>query len=671
MKLLSRLGMLLAGLLIFAVFFYTGISLTQSTPKVAKFITGINNWEYEIQEQTAVYYSDGQKIGNLGYKREYNEDFPQFMKEAAVAVEDRRFYSHSGLDAKSIGRAIYRDILSRSKAEGASTITQQLARSLFLSNEKTASRKIKEIFIATAIEDKYTKEAILNMYLNEIYMGRGCTGMGIAARSYFGKDVANLNKAEMAALVGIIQSPEYYQPDRNMEGLKKRQQTVIDVMVEQDLITAEEATQIARQTLNFQPYQQNMSAHPYYMAYLANQLEEMVGAQKLYHGGLRIYTTLDSRMQKAAEYAVQKQASTFASRGITAKDVALVSIDPSTGGIKAMVGGVNWDKNQINMAVSPRQPGSAIKPLYYAAAINEGVIDAETQLNNKQRSFSGYSPKNYAASPDTATVRQAIVNSYNVASVEVLNQLGVNEAISYLEDYGITTIDERDRNLAALGLGGMTRGISPLQMASAYCIFPAKGKHAEYYTIERIVDGEDDIIYQDSSGSEEVIDSSTAKTMDSILKDVVSYGTGSVARVAISSGGKTGTTSNSRDLWYMGYTSELVTSVWTGNSDNKEVGGSRAYGGSVSGLVWRDYMNRLISQGVFKAGGYEEPAEEEPAAEETPPEEIITPEEDNQGTGEEQIPTDPLPPDESNPDGGEDPNSNPDGDNGEQLPPEL
>lgn len=659
MKFLSRLGMLLAGFLIFVVFFYAGMSLTQSTPKAAKFITGINNWEYKIQEQTAVYYSDGQKIGNLGYKREYNEDFPQFMKEAVVAVEDRRFYSHSGLDAKSIGRAIYRDILSRSKAEGASTITQQLARSIFLSNEKTASRKLKEIFIATAIEDKYTKDAILNMYLNEIYMGRGCTGMGIAARAYFGKEVADLNKAEITALVGIIQSPEFYQPDRNMEGLKKRQQTVINVLVEQDLLTAEEGEQIAGQEISFQPYQQNMNNHPYYMAYLANQLEDMVGEEKLYHGGLRVYTTLDSRMQKAAEYAVQKQASTFAARGITAQDVALVSIDPTSGGIKAMVGGVNWDKNQLNMAVLPRQPGSAIKPLYYAAAINEGIIDAETELNNKQRSFSGYSPKNYAASPDTTTVRQAIVNSYNVASVEVLNQLGVDKAVSYLKDYGITTIEKQDLNLA-LGLGGMTRGISPVQMASAYCIFPAKGEHADYYTIYRILDSKNDIVYQDRSGSEEVINSSTAKVMDSILKDVVGYGTGTIARVAIKSGGKTGTTSDSRDLWYLGYTSELVTAVWTGNSDNKEVGGSRAYGGSVSGLVWRDYMNRLISQGVFKAGGYEEPVEEEPVEEEIPPEEEIIPEEDNQDNGEEQIPTDQLPPD-TNPDGEEDSNTNPDG----------
>ncbi len=274
------------------------------------------------------------------------------------------------------------------------------------------------------------------------------------------------------------------------------------------------------------------------------------------------------------------------------------------------------------------------------------------------------SPKNYAASPETTTVRQAIVNSYNVASVEVLNQLGVDKAVSYLEDYGITSIEKQDLNLA-LGLGGMTRGISPVQMASAYCIFPAKGNHADYYTIDRIVDSKEDIVFQNRLSSEEVIDSSSAKTMDSILKDVVSYGTGTIAKVAIRSGGKTGTTSDSKDLWYMGYTSELVTAVWTGNSDNQPVGGSRAYGGSVSGLVWRDYMNRLINQGVFSAGGYEEPVVEEPSDEEIPPADEVIPPEDgttpdqlNPDSGGEQIPTDQLPPD-SNP-GEQPPVENPD-----------
>ncbi|NLV21930.1 MAG: PBP1A family penicillin-binding protein [Syntrophomonadaceae bacterium] len=620
MKFISKLGLALGAIILFLLFFYTGVSLTQTTPKVAKFITGINNWEYEVQGQTAVYYNDGKKMGNLGYQREYSEDFPKFMKDAVVAVEDKRFYEHSGFDSRSIGRAIYVNIKAGSKAEGGSTITQQLARTLFLGQEKTYLRKIKEVFIASAIEDKYTKDAILNMYLNEIYMGRGCTGMGIAARAYFGKDVFDLSKAEITALVGIIQSPEYYSPSNNLEALKKRQQTVVNVLLQQGLLSAQEGQTIVKEELKFEPFHQNLSAHPYYMAYLARQLEKQVGAQRLYQGGLKIYTTLDSRMQKAAEYAVVKQAATFASRGITAKDVALVSIEPQTGAIKAMVGGVEWDKNQINMAVAPRQPGSAIKPLYYAAAINEGVINADTELNNKPRSFNGYTPNNYAVSPEETTVRQAIVSSYNVASVEVLDQMGVNTAIKYLEKFGISTITKEDHNLA-LGLGGMTQGISPLQMASAYTIFPAGGKYSSYYSIERIVDNNNKVIFEGRGSTKKVIDSSTAATMDSILKSVVAYGTGTNAQIAIRSGGKTGTTTQSRDLWFMGYTSQLSTAVWVGNSDNKPVGGSRVSGGGTSALVWRDYMNRLIAQGVLAVPGSQEPLEQAPA-EETPDEEL-------------------------------------------------
>ena len=623
MKFITRLVLGLGAIILFLLFFYVGVSLTNTTPKIAKFMTGINNWEYEVQGQTAVFYNDGKKMGNLGYQREYSEDFPKFMKDAVVAVEDKRFYEHHGFDSRSIGRAIYANIKAGSKAEGGSTITQQLARTLFLSQEKTYWRKVKEVFIASAIEDKYSKDAILNMYLNEIYMGRGCTGMGIAARAYFGKDVFDLDKAQITALVGIIQSPEHYSPGNNLEGLKKRQQVVVDLLVEQGLLTAQEGQSIIKEELAFEPFHQNLSAHPYYMAYLAKLLEKQVGAQKLYQGGLKIYTTIDSRMQKAAEYAVVKQAATFAARGVTAKDVALAAVEPQTGAVRAMVGGVEWDKNQINMAVEPRQPGSAIKPLYYAAALNEGVIDADTKLNNKPRSFNGYAPNNYAVSPEETTVRLAIVNSYNVASVEVLNMLGVDKAVKYLEKYGVSSITKDDHNLA-LGLGGMSKGISPLEMASAYTMFPNGGKIFPYYSLERIVDNNDKVIFEGRGTAKKVIDSSTAATMDSILKSVVAYGTGTPAQIAIRSGGKTGTTTQSRDLWFMGYTSQLCTAVWVGNSDNKPVGGSRVSGGGTSALVWRDFMNRLIAQGVLGVPSNQEPLEQAPAEEVTPTEETPT-----------------------------------------------
>ncbi len=651
--------LVLAGIIIFAAFFYIGVSLTETTPKVAQFFSGINSWEYRVQGQTVVYYSDQKEMGRLGYQREYSEDFPKFLKDAVVAVEDRRFYQHSGVDSKGIGRAIYNNLKTFSKAEGASTITQQLARTLFLTNEKSYIRKVKEIFIATAIEGKYTKDAILNMYMNEVYMGRGCSGITCAANSYFNKEPAQLNKAEMTMLAGIIQSPEHYSPDRNMEGLKIRQQMVVDILVEQELLTAAEGEAIMKQKLNIKPFKQNNTKHPYYMAYLSNFLENTVGAQKVYAGGLKIYTTINSAMQTAAEASVVNNANSFKNRGITARDIALVSIDPVTGGITAMVGGVNFERNQINMAVSPRQPGSAIKPLYYAAAINEGIIKPDTMLNNRQRDFGGgYNPDNYSASPEKVTVKQALVQSYNVASVEVMNQLGVDKAAKYLIDYGIKTLDKQDHNLA-LALGGMSKGISPLQVASAYCIFPAQGRHEEPFSVLKIVDASNKVLYDDRSGSKQVLKTSTAATMDSMLKAVVNEGTGKNAWIALKSGGKTGTTEGrsskktSQDLWYVGYTAELVTAVWVGNSDSSEIQGYGTYGGTVAGPVWRDYMNSLIYKSVFREQPYVAPVEEAPVEvpSETPaaPETTIPPEGTPSGTN-------PDPNSPPVPDPGKDPN---------------
>ncbi|MGI5920781.1 MAG: transglycosylase domain-containing protein [Syntrophomonadaceae bacterium] len=639
MRLITRLGLLLAGILVFAFFFIIGASITETTPKLLVYATGIYKWDYEPQDQTVVYYSNGEEMDRIGYKRIYREDFPSFLKDAVVAVEDRRFYEHSGLDTKSIGRAVWTNIRAGRKAEGASTITQQLARTLFLTQEKTYTRKIKEIFLATAIEEKYSKEAILNMYLNEIYMGRGCSGMAVAAKSYFGKDINDLNKAEITMLVGIIQAPEYYSPDRNMEGVRERQSVVANVLAEQGLLSDEEAQAIKNQSLYIEPFKPAQTNHPYYMSYLTQQLEQVVGAERLYHGGLRIYTTVDKKMQNAAERAIKDQARNLANQGITAHDMALVSIDPATGAIKALVGGVDFSKNQYNMAVLPRQPGSAIKPLYYGAAMDEGLISADTVLNNKPRSFNGYLPHNSGNSPDKVTVRQALVNSYNVASVEVLEDLGVDRAMDYLTRYGITTLEEEDKNLAALGLGGMTKGISPLQMASAYTVFANEGKRYDYYTIDRILDLSGNVIYLSHPRVDRVISSRSASLIDDILTDVVRYGTGTSARISLTSGGKTGTTTNSKDLWYVGYTSELVTAIWAGNSDNSDVKGYSTFGGKVCAPVWRNYMNSLYYNNVLKEKTtsrvreeyYEPPVQEE---EKTPDDTTLeeTPDEESDST---------------------------------------
>ncbi|NLB89119.1 MAG: PBP1A family penicillin-binding protein [Syntrophomonadaceae bacterium] len=644
MKPLIKIGTLLIGIIMFALCFFIGLSVAKSTMSVTQFITGINKWEYHIKEQTTIYYSDNTEMAKIGYKKECSDDFPDLMKKAVVATEDRRFYEHNGLDSRGIGRAIWNNLKRGRKSEGGSTITQQLARTLFLSQEKTYSRKIKEVFIATAIEDKYSKDEILNMYLNEIYMGRGCSGMQCAANSYFGKNVMDLNEAEITALVGMIQAPEYYKPEDNMEALKKRQAIVVNNLVTQGFITEEEGETILNKELNFKPYKPSSNnKHPYYLNYLTAKLEEVVGVHKLYQGGLKIYTTIDPRMQSAAERALQKNVQGFAYRGIGAKDAALVSIDPETGAIKAMVGGYDYQKNQLNMAVIARQPGSVIKPLYYAAAINEGIIKEDTVVNNKERSFNGYNPKNYGSnSPDSATVKEALVYSHNVASVEVLEKLGISKAIKYLERYGITSLTEEDENLA-LALGGMSRGISPLQMAAAYAIFPSQGIYKEHYTIQKIVDEQDKTIYNARLKEKRVLKSSTAIVMDDILKGVINYGTGTSTKVSIASAGKTGTTTDSKDLWFVGYTKELVTAVWVGNSDGKPVTGYRTYGGTVAGPIWRDYMNTLIYNRVLREAPLpapkteveepEEPLEEDEELDEE--EELIEEEVDEPTEGEE------------------------------------
>jgi penicillin-binding protein 1A len=646
-KIFKTLSLLVSGLVLFALFFLLGASLTQTMPRFLMVVTGVNQWEYQPREQSVLYYSDGQEMTRLGYKRIYSEEFPDFMKQAAVAVEDRRFYEHNGLDTRGIGRAIYNNLRAGSKVEGGSTITQQLARTLFLSQEKTFSRKIKEVLIAVAVEEKYGKDAILSMYLNEIYMGRGCSGIPCAARSYFGKEIWQLNQAEICMLVGMIQAPEAYAPERNLEGLKARQATVTRVLTEQGLLTADQAIAIQEQPLYIKDYTPDSSRHPYLTSYIRAKVEDMLGPKSLYQSGIKIYLTIDSRMQDAAEKAVQKQARSLAYQGINAKDIALVSVEPATGGIKAMVGGADFQKNQLNMAVLPRQPGSAIKPLYYAAAMDKGIINPDSMINNKPRDFGNYVPKNYGPAPEKANARTALVKSYNVASVEVLNQLGVNEACSYLQRWGITTLQEEDKNLA-LALGGMNKGISPLQMAAAFAAFPERGKYREYYCIDRIEDTNGRVIYTDRSNSWQVISRNTADMMDSILKDVVSYGTGGRAAIAIRSGGKTGTTTDSRDLWYVGYTRELSTAVWTGNSDGTVVKGYSSYGGSISAPIWRDYMNTLYYSNVFhekpapapKVEEEELPDDEESATEEELPEddEVTPPQDEEQEDGQENEP---------------------------------
>jgi len=577
---------------VFVLFVILGIGLGYVLPDIIAWGTGLNKWDYQPSEPGVIYYADGQEMNHIGYSRIYSENFPVFLKQAVIAIEDHRFYSHKGVDLTAILRAAWRDMITGTRAEGASTITQQLSRTLFLDQEKSFSRKIKEALIALALESKFNKDQILNMYLNEIYMGRGCAGMETAAQTYFGKNINNLNEAQLCLLVAMIRAPEYYSPDNNFTELKKRRDMVADILVNQKVISSFKAAMIKKQTINILKGKEPEGyKHPYFTAYVLEQLKNELGESIIYKPGLQVYTTLDKSMQEVAESIVNKHAQSTLLKNISAKDIALVSVGTSDGQIKAMVGGVDYSRNQVNMAIKSRQPGSALKPLYYAAALNEGIISIHSRINNKSRDFGNYKPKNYKPAPEYVNIDEALIYSYNVASVEVLNALGVNRACEYLEKLDFTLLPD-DRNLA-LALGGMSQGVSPLKMATAYTIFADKGKYKKHYCITKVLDNNDKTLYRNQVNKEQIICIDCALEMDSILKNAVQKGTASNAAIAISSGGKTGTTSDSRDLWYVGYTDDLSTAIWAGNSDGSSGQGLNLYGGSVAAPIWHDYMAEL------------------------------------------------------------------------------
>lgn len=575
---------------VFALCFVAGAGLRGALAGAMRM--DLDQFAYRPASETTLYSADGEVLLQYGYRREYRADFPPLLKQTVVAMEDQRFYQHPGIDPRGILRALYVDVRLGYKAQGGSTITQQLARTLFLNNRKSILRKTEEMLIAAVLEQRFTKDEILNMYLNEVYMGRGVCGMGAAARCYFGKTPEELSPAEISYLVAMIPAPERLSPDHDAVALKKRQATVLRVMDENGLITFREADRALQQELAVRPPRARTMRHPYFTVAVLQQLKEQYGEEMVSRGGLQVYTTLHAGMQALAERTLATHVDRMAKEGIAAHDAALVSVEPATGAVRALAGGVDFSRNQVNMALVPRQPGSAIKPLIYAAAIDQQLIDDDTLLDNRERDFNGYRPRNGGSAPSRVTVRQALAHSYNVAAVSVLEGLGVERAADYLQRFGVSTLTPEDASLA-MALGGLHRGISPVEMASAYAVFAADGRWHQPYFVERIESGDGALLYRHRDRSRQVVRKDTAAQVTSMLADVLRYGTGRAARISGQAAGKTGTTTSSRDLWFVGYTPELSTAVWVGNSDNRPITGGAASGGVRAAPVWRDYMSAL------------------------------------------------------------------------------
>ncbi|MDO4178857.1 MAG: PBP1A family penicillin-binding protein [Phascolarctobacterium sp.] len=525
------------------------------------------------------------------------DKIPKHVRDAFIAIEDNRFYEHGGVDIRGTARALV-STLSGQEVQGGSTITQQLAKNAFLTQERSIKRKIKEAFIARELEKKYTKDEILTMYLNQIYFGHGTYGLQAASQFYFGKDCQNLDIAEAATLAAIPKSPNYYNPFGNREEAKKRRMLVIDQMVKYNLITKAQGEAAKAEDVKFDPAKNiDVDLRGYFYDMIIAEVIDKYGADALYKGGLKIYTTLDPDMQKAAENSIH-HLPTFYTDGnkLTQPQVALVAVDPRTGFIKAMIGGRGQDKfNRATMAV--RQPGSSFKPFVYLTAMQKGMTPA-TVIEDKAEDFGGgWTPKNSSGKEHgKVSVRQALVHSYNIPTVKIARKAGTYEIVKNAEAMGITTLQENgkysDNNLA-MSIGGLSKGVSPIEMASAYGVLARNGKYVKASAIKKIVDRDGKVLYENKNTPKNVVDAGSCYLVTNMLQDVLISGTAGGMGIGRPAAGKTGTTDSSVDAWFVGYTPDLSCAVWFGDDNNQSMG--NMYGSGAPLSIWHNFMINALA----------------------------------------------------------------------------
>ena len=542
---------------------------------------------------------------------------PQHLQNAFIAAEDNRFYDHIGIDPIGIGRAIVTNITSGGIAQGGSTITQQLAKNAFLSQEQTLKRKIQEAMLALEIERKYSKKEILEMYMNQIYFGQGAYGIQTAARTYFDKDVDQLNLKQCAMLAGLPKSPNYYSPFNNLEEAKKRTNTVLDQMVKYGYISQDECTEAKNADLELTQMKQtdDNAATASFVDYVSQLVASKYGDDALYKEGLKIYTTMDLEKQRAAAEALRQLPDNYKDEnGLTQPQGALVSIDPRNGHILAMVGGRGQDSfNRATMAV--RQPGSAFKPFVYMTALQHDMSPYST-MEDKAISYGSWSPQNSDMTfRGKISLADALALSVNTVAVQLADEVGPSNIIANVKKMGITTMEKDDDNLA-MALGGLTRGVTPLEMASAYGTFANRGVHVKPVAIVKILDRNGNVLENESTLNQDknktqVMSEKEAYEMTYMLEGVIDHGTGTGAAIGRPAAGKTGTTDNNVDAWFVGYTPTIVTAVWIGDDSGSHSLGE-VYGGTIPATIWRDYMTVATQDESYE--GFAIPAGMEPIA---------------------------------------------------------
>lgn len=534
---------------------------------------------------------------------------PHLLK-AVISVEDQRFYEHGGVDAIRVAAAAIRNIEEGRRAEGGSTITQQLARQSFLSRDKTFRRKLKEVVLAGYIEGQYTKEQILELYLNKVYFGDGLYGVEAASRGYFGKSASDLSLDEAALLAGLIQSPSSYAPTVNLDRAVARRAVVLQTMVSAGAIDAETAARARDAEVKLEnglEVQERFGL--YFKEQVRRDLIDRFGWQRVYQGGLRVYTTMNAEMQKAAEAMVEKGLEEIekrrgfpheprAKRGPLEEgqapdylQAALVAIDPATGHVPALVGGRKFEESRFNRAVqAKRQSGSAFKPFVFAAALEAGQMPASviTRLNDPTLTPQGaWMPEDDHSAGDTfMTLRTALRTSSNRAAVQLLHTVGIPRAIQYAERLQVGT----PPSVPSLALGAGE--VSLIQLTAAYSAFANGGLVRRPVLIRRVEDSEGNVLFEDPGKSERAISEATAFLMASMLADVINAGTAYRARQAgfsLPAAGKTGTTNDYNDAWFVGFTPKLVTGVWVGFDQPRTIM-RNGYAGEVAVPIWAGFM---------------------------------------------------------------------------------
>ena len=499
---------------------------------------------------------------------------PREVQYAFLAAEDVRFYRHPGFDPIRIIGAVASNFKSGAYSEGASTITQQLVKLSHLSPKKTLSRKLEEIFLALQLENRCSKDEILEMYLNFIYFGRGAYGIEAAARAYFGIPAQELNVTQGAALAAIIKAPSLYAPHLNPENNRERREYILRTMRENDWLTEDGYRLAMQREIEPVEYEANSMRYGWYVDAVLEEAEGLLSlqAETLLGGGYHVYTALDTQQQDLIDDQFLNAASFPADAADGTKpQAAMASVDAKTGAVRAVVGGREYTVQRgLNRATQMRrQPGSSLKPLaVYAPAIESFGYMTASVLNDTPQKFGNYSPRNSGnLYYGNVTIRTALKNSLNVAAVSLLSRIGVAAARDYLTKTGIE-LDDRDANLA-LALGAMTYGVSPVQLAAAYAAFANGGTFNRPYFIERILDRDGNLIYTHEAASQRVLSPQTAYLMTSLLQSVTSSGTGAkLSQAGTPVAGKTGTVNmtggGNRDIWMAAYNSEISTAFWMG-----------------------------------------------------------------------------------------------------------